>query len=155
MSSGKTYSLSGLRGAVDEQEVLFDASAGQFAEKIPAALAHGRRAGALLQLVSRPENRPLGAGIETFGIEQRPLIVIAQQTDLTSHDLIDHFTGVGAVADQIAEAIDLGDILVADVGQHRLKALDVAVDIADEGSFHASRLSDVFLHNLAGARGEG
>ena len=76
-------------------------------------------------------------GVESFRIEQGPLVVIAQQADLALHDHVDALAGIGAVADQVAEAVDLGDSLAADVGKHGLEGLEVAVDIADEGSFHA------------------
>jgi hypothetical protein len=63
--------------------------------------------------------------------------MVAQQTDLALHDQIDALARIGTVADQVAEAVDLGDSLAADIGKHGLKGLDVAVEIADEGSFHA------------------
>ena len=129
------------RRTVDEQHVSLDVVPRQLAEKIPPPLPDGGRAGAVLQLVPRPEDRPLRPRIEPLGIEQGALVVVAQQADLALHDLVDHFARVGTIADQIAEAVDLGNALVPNVGQHRLEALDVAVNIADEGSFHAFRLS--------------
>ena len=67
--------------------------------------------------------------------------MVAQQADLTLHDPVDTFAGVGAIADNVTETVDFGNLLVSDIGQHRLEALEVAVDVADEGSFHAGRLS--------------
>jgi hypothetical protein len=40
-------------------------------------------------------------------------------------------TGIGAIADEVAEAVDFGDSLATDVGKNGLEGLDVAVDIAD------------------------
>ena len=138
MSSGKTYSFSGLRAEPWTNSMLPSrCGPRQLAEEIPAPLPQGRRAGPFsswlrVQKIARsaPELKP-------SGIEQRPLVVVAQQAELALHDLVDHFAGVGPIADQVAETVDLGDALLANVGQHRFEALDVAVDIADEGSFHA------------------
>ncbi len=99
------------RRAVDEQDVSFQAVPRQLAEEIPAPLPHGRRAGAFLQLGPGPEDRPLRPGIEALGVEQGALVVVAQQTELALHDLVDHLAGVGPVAHQIAEAVDLADPL--------------------------------------------
>ncbi len=128
---------------MDEQQAAFQMIPRQLAEKIPTPLPDGRRAGAVLQLVPRPKNRPFGPRIEPLGIEQGALVMVAEQAHLALRDFVDHFTRIRTIADQIAETIDLGNSLVSNVGQHRLEALDIAVDIANEGSFHASRLSDV------------
>ncbi len=84
------------------------------------------------QLGPRPEDGPLGLGIEAVRIEHGSLIVIAEQDDLAFHGQIDAFARIGPVADDVAEAINLGDILRCNVLEHRLEGLEVAVDVADE-----------------------
>ena len=112
MSSGKTYSFSGLRAEPwTNRNVSLDVVPRQLAEEIPAPLPHGGRAGAVLQLVPRPEDRPLGPRIEPLGIEQGALVVVAQQADLALHHHIDHFARIRAVADHVAETVDLGHSL--------------------------------------------
>ena len=48
-------------------------------------------------------------GVEAFGVEHGPLVVVAQQDDLAVHDQVDALARVGAVADDVAEAVDLVD----------------------------------------------
>ena len=69
--------------------------------------------------------------VEPLGIENRPLVVVPQQANRAIHDFIDHFARIGAVADQIAQAVDFGNALISNVGQDRFQALDVAVNIAN------------------------
>ncbi len=120
-----------------EQQAVLAAAARQLAQELPAPQPIGRAAWSGFQLLPRPKDRPLGAGVESLGIEQRPLIVIAQQAEVELHHLIDAFQRIRPVADDVAEAVDLRDPLLPNVGQHRLESLQVAVDIADEGSLHA------------------
>ena len=53
------------------------------------------------------------------------------------------FPGVRTIADQVAKAIDLGNVLALNVGQDGLEGLQVAVDVANQGSFHAAVLVEV------------
>ncbi len=130
---------------MDEQKTVFAAIARQFAQEVPpphpvCMLADGR-----FELFAGPEDGPFGSGIEALGIEQGSLVVVAQDADVAAHDQVDALAGVGAIADDIAQAIDLGDPLLIDVGQNRLESLEVAVDIADDGSLHAG----LVFRNLA------
>src|SRR5438067_875309 len=84
------------------------------------------------QLVARPENRPLGSGVESFGIEQRSLVVVPQQTHFARQHAVDALPRVGSVPDDIAEAVDLLDPLLLDVGQYRLERLEVPMYVADD-----------------------
>ncbi len=122
---------------VKEFALLFLISSGQLAQKIPAALALSGRAAGVFQLVAGPKNGPFRAGIETLGIEQCALVVVSQQANPALHNLIDHLPRIGAVSNQIAKTKYFRNALIANVGQNRFQALDVAVDIAYEGSFHA------------------
>src|SRR5205823_3854396 len=76
---------------------------------------------------------------EAVRVEHRPLIVVAQEDHLALHDQVDALARVGAVADDVAEAVDLGDVVLRDVGQDGLECFEVAVDVADE-RFHAEDL---------------
>ena len=81
----------------------------------------------------------LGARVESFGIEQRPLVVIAQDADVQRHHQVDALARIGAIADDVPQAVDLLDPLTTDVGQHRLEGFEVAMDVADQGTLHESR----------------
>ena len=53
----------------------------KLAKKLPAALIAGA-IGGRLELLSRPENRPLGPDVESIRVEHRPLVVVAKQRHL-------------------------------------------------------------------------
>ena len=57
--------------------------------------------------------------------------MVAQQADLALHHHVDALAGIGAVAHEVAKAVNLGDSLAADIGKDGLKGLEVAVEIAD------------------------
>jgi hypothetical protein len=61
--------------------------------------------------------------------------VIAEQDDLAIHDLVDALARVGAVADDVAQAINLRDALGLDVRKDSGQRFEIAVDIADQ-RFH-------------------
>src|SRR5262249_24103714 len=69
--------------------------------------------------------------IETFRIEHGALVVVAQQHDLAIHDEIDALPGIGAIAHNVSQAVDLLDALLFDVFQDGLQGLQIAMDIAD------------------------
>ncbi len=116
---------------------LFLMSSGQLAQKIPAVLALVGRAACVFQLVAGPENGPFRPGVESLGIKQCALVVVPQQANPAFHNLIDHLARIWSVSNQVAKTEYLGNALIANVGQNRFEALDVAVDVAYEGSFHA------------------
>ena len=121
-------------GAVDEHQSRFTMDTGKFAEEFPAFFALDPVAG--FEHLAGPEDGPFGSGVESLGIEQGTLIVVAQQANSTPPHAIDALTGIGAVANDVAQAIDLFDRLGIDVFEHGLEGFEVAVDIADEGSTH-------------------
>ena len=123
--------------AVHEQKAVLAAVAGQLAEKVPALGVVGRVAGGAFQLVAGPEDGPLGAGVEAFGIEQGPLVVIAQQADVALHHQVDALARVRPIADDVPQAVDLGDALLPDIRQHGLERFEIAVDIANQCALHA------------------
>src|SRR5262249_41958325 len=82
----------------------------------------------------------LGGRIEAFRIEHRALIVIAEQHDLAMlHDQVDALARVGAVADHVAQTVNVLYALIFNVLQDCLQRLQVTVDVADNG-FHAGFL---------------
>ena len=83
---------------------------------------------------ARPENCSFRTGIESFRIEQRALIVIAEQAGVALHHQIDALTGVRTVTDDIAEAVNLFDSLRLDIGEDGFQSLEIAVDVADYSS---------------------
>lgn len=119
-----------------EEKVAVEVLRRQFAEKVPTAI---HAAGASpLELLTRPVNRSLRHRIETFGIEQGGLIVIAQYDDGQPHHSVETFAGVGAITDDVPQAVDLANSLVANVLLHGLEGFEIGVDVANQGPFHES-----------------
>ena len=127
--------------------------AGQGTQKIPAAVDRRPVALRVFQLIARPKNRPLGAGVESFRIEQRPLIVVSQQADA---GLLDHqvqaFARVRPIADDVAQAEDFFHALLAHVGEHRLECFQVAVNIADDRPFQFTARFGASKDGIAAAK---
>jgi hypothetical protein len=121
-----------------EEELVLLMIPRQFSQEVPTFLAFRCRTVPVFQLHARPKDGPFGAGIESFRIEQGALVVVAQQANLALHHHVDAFARIGTVADEVAEAINLGDPLTSNIGKHGLESLEVAMDVADEGSFHAA-----------------
>jgi hypothetical protein len=137
MSSGKTYSLSGLRAEPWTEEAVLAVAARPLGEELPAPLAVLPALGRRLELVAGPEDGTLGGGVEAVGVEHGALVVVAQQHHLALHDEIDALAGVGAVADHVAETVNLRDVVAVDVFEDRLEGLKVTVDVADNGLHEA------------------
>ena len=123
MSSGKTYSLSGLRArAVDEQVAVLAVAARPLGQELPALFAALPGFDGGFELRPGPEDRSFGRLVEPVRIEHGPLIVIAEQNELAIHHEVDAFARVRAVADDVAEAVNLADPLGFDVGQTAWRA---------------------------------
>ena len=90
----------------------------------------------LLQLFAGPKDRPFGPHVESLGVEQRPLIVIAQQTNRAIHDQVHAFARVGTVPHNITQAVNFIDALGSNVGEDGLQCLEIAMNIADDRPFH-------------------
>ena len=123
----------GWRGAVHEEITVFLEDARPVGQELPAfflglALFAGR-----FQLATRPKDGSLRWRIEPVGIEHRALIVVAEQDNLALHHQVDALARVRAVADDVAQAIDVGNIVALYVLQDGLKRLEVAVDVAYQG----------------------
>jgi hypothetical protein len=67
--------------------------------------------------------------------------VVAQEHDFALAHQINTLARVGAVTDDVAQAINLGDIVGRDIRQDCLEGFEIAVDIADQ-SFHLSASPD-------------
>ena len=89
-----------------------------------------------LELATSPEDRLLGAAAEAFGIEDGPQIVIAEDHGVELHGAVDAFAGVRPVANDVSQAVDLFDAARLRIGQHRLEGFEVAMNVADDGTFH-------------------
>src|SRR5262249_53130778 len=70
------------RRTVNVKEAVFAAVARQLAQKVPSLGVVGRVSFGAFQLIASPEDGPLGAGVESLGVEQRALVVVAQQAHL-------------------------------------------------------------------------
>ncbi len=106
-----------------------------FGQELPASLFFLPVFADGFELRARPENGTFGGWIEAVRIEHGPLVVIAQQHHLALHDQVDAFARIGTVADDVAQTINLGNIVFVDIVQNGGEAFQIAVDIADEG-FH-------------------
>ena len=126
---------------MDEEVAVLAVAARPLGEELPALLADRARLGRRFELGPRPEDGPLGRLVEPVGVEHRPLVVVAQQDELAVHHQVDALARVRAVADDVAEAVDLADALGFDVRQHGLEGFQVAVDVADD-RLHAGILTD-------------
>jgi hypothetical protein len=110
--------------------------AGQGPQKIPAAVNCCPIAVRVFQLIARPEDGSLGARVETFGVEQRTLVVVAQQANAGRFDdQVQTLTWVRTVANDIAQAKNLFYALLARIGKDRPERFQVAVNIADDSPF--------------------
>jgi hypothetical protein len=77
------------------------------------------------------------ADVEAVGIEQRPLIVVAEQHEAAAiADEPDALAGIRPVADDVAEAEDGIDPLAVDILEDHLEGLEVSVNVADDGPLH-------------------
>src|SRR5262249_44670725 len=121
------------RRPVDVEVALLLEGAGAFGEELPASFAGLAALTAGLELGAGPEHGPLGGGLEALGVEHGPLVVVAQEDHLALHDQVHALARVGAVADDVPQAVDLSDIVLVDVLEDGLQGLEVAVDVADDG----------------------
>jgi hypothetical protein len=67
--------------------------------------------------------------------------VVAEQADVALHRQVDAFARVRPVADNVAQAVDLRNPLLLDIGQDGLEAFEVAMNVADDRAFHTPRPS--------------
>ena len=128
------------RRAVHVQPVGIALHAGQAAEEVPPRVDGVAVSRGVLELVAGPEDGPFGPAVKTFRVEQRGLVVVAQQAELAVLDNeVQALAGVRPVADDVAEADDLVDALIANVGEHRLERLEIPVNVADNCPFQGRR----------------
>ena len=97
----------------------------------------------MLQLVAGPIDGPQGDRVEAVGIEQRRLVVVAEDRHLALGDhLVQALARIGPVADNVAQAVDLADALRADVVEHDPERFQIGVNVADQGTLHAATSLD-------------
>jgi hypothetical protein len=61
--------------------------------------------------------------------------MISEQAEVELASLIDALARIRAIANDVAEAIDLFNTLIVNVGEHRLERFQVSVNVADDGPF--------------------
>ena len=79
-------------------------------------------------------------GVESFGkgFAGAIFIVVAFDAgDVEGAHEVEAFFGIGAIANDVAQGGDLSDRLGFYVIQNGLKSLEVAVEVGDDGVFHA------------------
>src|SRR5262249_47616112 len=116
----------------DEKDAVLAVAARPLGQELPAALLGHLVIDGVFELAAGPEDGPLGGRGEAVRVEHGALIVVAEQHDAAAHDEIDTLAGVWAVADHVAKAIDIIDLLLLDVLEDGLKRLKVAVNVADD-----------------------
>ena len=150
MSSGKTYSLSGLCASRAQKDNRSRDENGDVPPGIPSAFPGQGGIAGQFQLGPRPHDGLFRSMVEPIRVKQCALIVIAEQYHLALHDQINALARVGSVTDHISQTIDLVDLLFLDIFQHRLKGFKVAVNIADNG-LHATALPGLAKPNKTGS----
>src|SRR5207247_10500963 len=103
------------RRAVHEQEAILAMRAWPLREKFPAALAVLASVHRRLQLRPRPADGTFRRRVKAFRVEHRSLVVIAQQDYPALHDQVHAFARIGPVTDDVAEAVNLFDLLAGNV----------------------------------------
>jgi hypothetical protein len=58
--------------------------------------------------------------------------MVPQENHLTFHNQVKALARVGAVSHDIAQAIDLGDVVFLNIFEDGLEPLEIAVNIADD-----------------------
>ena len=101
---------------MDEQEAIFAAIRQQFAEESPTSRAVGRVADRALQLFRASRKWPASAPALNPSGRTAPLIVISQDANVAPHGQVDALARIRPVADDVAQAIDLANGLLIDIG---------------------------------------
>ena len=134
---GKDIFVEGIAsGAVNEHAVGVEMGARPGGQKFPAPFAGFPWRSLAFQLFARPENGLLGHGREALGVEQRGLVVVAEQGDCEVHGQVETGAGLGSIADDVAQAIDALGAAGMNIGQYGTQGFEVAVDVAED-SDHA------------------
>src|SRR6185437_10280745 len=107
-------------GAVNEQAAVLAEGSRSLGQKLPAPLAQLPGFGGGFELIAGPENGALRRRIESIRIEHSSLIVIAEQDDLAPHHEIHALARVRPIADNISQAVDIGDRLFFNILEDRL-----------------------------------
>ena len=131
--------------SMDKQQGAFGMGAGQFTKKIhQLAVGVPRHGVVVFELRPRPADRPLRANIEAIRVEQRSLVVVAEDHQAAAvADERDALAGIRTVADDVAQTTHRIDLLPIDVRENRLEGLEVAMDVADNGPLHDCRIQMV------------
>ena len=124
-----------------KQQIRLTTNAWQFAEKFPAFFGPFTR----FKLLPRPKDRSFGPGIEAFGIEQCPLVVVAQDDNLAIPNSVDALARVRAVANDVAETVNLLNSLRLDIREDRVEGFQVSMNVADDGSQNRLRDKNIRL----------
>lgn len=103
----------------------------KIAQELPALFA----AFAGFEDRSCPENGAFSSGIETFGIEQRSLVMVAEQRGrAVLANTVYTFARVRTISDDVAETVNLINPLLLDVSQYGLKGIEISMYVAKDRS---------------------
>src|SRR5207247_1639993 len=100
------------RRAVNEEIISFGVRAVQLAEEVPTLVLDRRHARARLKLLAGPIDGPQSDWVEAVRIEQRRLIMVAEDGNLALlNDFVEALARIRPVADNVAEAVDFANAL--------------------------------------------
>ena len=129
----------GIEGGVDDGEIAHLADHFEVAE--PLLVGFGK-------LVAGPVDGLFGEWVEADEVvHDRGLLVVVSldhgAVEL-AHD-VEAFAGVGVVADDVAEADVVGDLVLFGVGEDGLEGLEIGVDVSEDGESHVRGLREEYL----------
>lgn len=109
---------------MDEEKTRLPVQAGKLSQELPTSLVFFWIT--RFEHFSGPEDGSLCAGVESFGVKQGPLVVIAQETKSARHHPVDALARIWPIANNVPQAIDHLNALTFDVGKDGLDASRLA-----------------------------
>jgi len=118
-------------GSMDVDDTIFGVDPGKFREETQSILRISRL-NALFDLLSCPEDGLFSHCAETFGVNQRTIVMVADDAHLHGHHDVKAFAGIWAVPNDITETKNAFAPLRLNVGQNCGEGFKVPVDIAND-----------------------
>ena len=119
------------RRGVEVGDAVLLPDVGEVAQVVPHLVVVFFRPGLVVELVAGPVDGLGRLGIEVQREEEEGVFVIPAERPRPVERVLDHLARIGAVADEVAQAVDLVHLLRMDIRQHRFESFDVGVEIRD------------------------